>query len=72
MPIRELSCYSGRWAIKARVTSKGQIRPFRNSKNEGKLFSIDLLDADGGEIRGIIFTTISVDEIWTSCVSGIR
>ena len=55
MPISELSCYSGRWCIKARVTTKSEIRTFRNARGEGKLFSIDLCDKDSGEIRGSFF-----------------
>ena len=33
-----------RWTIRARVTNKSGIRTWSNSKGEGKLFSIDLLD----------------------------
>jgi replication factor A1 len=37
-------------AIKARVTNKGPVKTWSNSKGEGKLFNMDLLD-DSGEIR---------------------
>lgn len=33
-----------RWTICARVTQKGQIRTWSNSRGEGKLFSIELVD----------------------------
>merc|ERR1711964_300679 len=55
LPLRELSCYTQRWTIKARVTIKSDIRTFTNAKGEGKLFSIDLLDEHGGETRGTFF-----------------
>lgn len=44
-----------RWTIKARITSKSDIRRWSNAKGEGTLFSIDLLDSDGGEIRATFF-----------------
>jgi replication factor A1 len=46
---------SFRWTIKARITSKSDIRRWSNAKGEGTLFSIDLLDSDGGEIRATFF-----------------
>lgn len=47
-PIEALSPYAHKWTIKARVTSKSDIRTFRNG--EGKLFSVNLLD-ESGEIK---------------------
>uniref|UniRef100_A0A4W3KHH6 Replication protein A subunit n=1 Tax=Callorhinchus milii TaxID=7868 RepID=A0A4W3KHH6_CALMI len=44
-----------RWTIRARVTNKSQIRTWSNSRGEGKLFSIELLD-ESGEIRATAFT----------------
>jgi replication factor A1 len=52
-PISELSTYHSKWTIRARVTSKAQIRTFRNG--DGKVFSVELLDAEGGEIRASFF-----------------
>jgi len=46
--------FTFRWVIKARVTNKPPIRTWSNSRGEGKLFSIDLLD-DSGEIRCTAF-----------------
>uniref|UniRef100_A0A8B9NRC0 Replication protein A subunit n=1 Tax=Accipiter nisus TaxID=211598 RepID=A0A8B9NRC0_9AVES len=43
-----------RWTICARVTQKGQIRTWSNSRGEGKLFSIELVD-ESGEIRATAF-----------------
>lgn len=44
-----------RWTIKARITAKSDIRRWSNAKGEGTLFSIDLLDNEGGEIRATFF-----------------
>lgn len=40
--------------IKARVANKSNIRSWSNSKGEGKLFSMDLVDVSG-EIRATVF-----------------
>lgn len=53
-PIAELSSYQAKWKIRARITSKGQLRTFNRNGNEGKVFHVDLLD-DGGEIRASFF-----------------
>ncbi|KAL3830024.1 hypothetical protein ACJIZ3_018826 [Penstemon smallii] len=58
IPIAALNPYQGRWAIKARVTAKGDIRRFNNAKGDGKVFSFDLLDSDGGEIRVTCFNAV--------------
>ena len=53
----KFATFSGvfRWTIKARITSKSELRRWSNAKGEGTLFSIDLLDSDGGEIRATFF-----------------
>lgn len=58
IPIPALNPYQGRWAIKARVTAKGEIRRYHNAKGDGKVFSFDLLDNDGGEIRATCFNAL--------------
>lgn len=55
MPISAINPYSGKWTIKARITAKSDIRTWSNARGEGKLFSIDLLDSEGGEIRATFF-----------------
>ncbi|EER15585.1 replication factor a 1, rfa1, putative [Perkinsus marinus ATCC 50983] len=55
-PIREISSYSMRnWTIKARVTAKSPVRHFTNARGGGSVFSVDLLDKEGSEIRGSFF-----------------
>jgi replication factor A1 len=53
-PIEALSPYSHKWTIKARCTSKGEIKIWHNKNGEGKLFSANFLD-DSGEIRATGF-----------------
>jgi len=54
VPISALSPYVSRWRIKARVTSKGDIRKFNNSRGEGQFFKIELQDSSG-PITGTFF-----------------
>lgn len=44
--INNLTPYIQKWTVKARVTSKGDMRTFTNMKGEGKLFNFELIDAD--------------------------
>ena len=53
-PIDSITPYQNKWTIKARVTSKSDIRTWNNAKGSGKLFSMDLMD-ESGEIRAIAF-----------------
>ncbi|EDV22084.1 uncharacterized protein TRIADDRAFT_50671 [Trichoplax adhaerens] len=53
-PISSLTPYQNRWTIRTRVTSKSEIRKWSNSRGEGKLFSVDLID-ESGEIRATAF-----------------
>ncbi|KAH8912027.1 replication factor-a protein 1 [Coniochaeta sp. PMI_546] len=53
-PIEALSPYAHKWTIKARVTSKSDIRTWHKPSGEGKLFSVNLLD-ESGEIKATAF-----------------
>lgn len=55
VPIASLNAYQNRWTIKARVSVKSDMRRWNNARGEGKFFTVDLLDAQGGEIRAIAF-----------------
>ncbi|XP_075216262.1 replication protein A 70 [Lycorma delicatula] len=61
-PIAYLSPYQNKWVIKARVTSKTNIRTWSNARGEGKLFSVDLVD-ESGEIR-LTFFRDQVDQFY--------
>lgn len=56
VPINSLNAYQNRWTIKARVSVKGTVRRYSNARGEGKVFSFDLVDAAGGEIKVTAFT----------------
>ncbi|XP_012542011.1 replication protein A 70 kDa DNA-binding subunit [Monomorium pharaonis] len=67
-PIAALSPYQNRWVIKVRVTSKSPIRTWSNSRGEGKLFSMDLID-ETGEIRCTAFRD-ACDKFYELIVPG--
>ncbi|KAI3790000.1 hypothetical protein L2E82_02809 [Cichorium intybus] len=69
IPITALNPYQGRWAIKARVTAKGDLRRYNNAKGDGKVFSFDLLDSDSGEIRVTCFNSV-VDRFYDTIEVG--
>jgi replication factor A1 len=54
-PISQLNMYQNRWTIKARVVSKGDIRTWSNARGEGSLFSVELLDSSGMDIKATFF-----------------
>ncbi|CAA7054917.1 unnamed protein product [Microthlaspi erraticum] len=69
VPINALNPYNVRWTIKARVTSKGELRRYNNQRGDGKVFSFDLLDAEGGEIRAACFNAVA-DQFFDQIVVG--
>ncbi|ESO97542.1 hypothetical protein LOTGIDRAFT_208727 [Lottia gigantea] len=60
--IASLTPYQNRWRIRARVTQKSAVKTWSNSRGEGKLFSINLLD-ESGEIRATGFND-AVDKFY--------
>lgn len=53
--ISQLNMYQNRWTIKARVVTKSDIRTWSNAKGEGSLFSVELLDSSGMDIKATMF-----------------
>ncbi|KAI1363849.1 replication factor-A protein [Xylaria arbuscula] len=53
-PIEAITPYAHKWTIKARVTSKSDIKTWHKASGEGKLFSVNLLD-ESGEIKATGF-----------------
>ncbi|EDQ91528.1 uncharacterized protein MONBRDRAFT_451, partial [Monosiga brevicollis MX1] len=54
IPLTSLNPYDRRWAIRVRVVAKPPIRTYNSDRGEGKIFSVDLVDASG-EIRATGF-----------------
>ncbi|XP_057519872.1 replication protein A 70 kDa DNA-binding subunit B [Amaranthus tricolor] len=55
LPLASLNPYQGNWTIKVRVTSKGNLRSFRNARGEGNVFNVELTDEDGTQIQATMF-----------------
>lgn len=53
-PIDSISPYQNNWTIKARVSYKGELRTWSNSKGEGKVFGVNFLD-ESDEIKASAF-----------------
>lgn len=48
-PLVSLNPYQGNWTIKVRVTSKGNMRTYKNARGEGCVFNVELTDEDVSE-----------------------
>ena len=53
-PIASITPYQNKWTIKARVSSKTDVKTWNKPSGSGKLFSMDLMD-ESGEIRVTAF-----------------
>ncbi|XP_062216405.1 replication protein A 70 kDa DNA-binding subunit B-like [Phragmites australis] len=54
-PLISLNPYQGNWIIKVRVTSKGNLRTYRNARGGGCVFNVELTDEDGTQIQATMF-----------------
>ncbi|XP_055052609.1 replication protein A 70 kDa DNA-binding subunit [Misgurnus anguillicaudatus] len=68
VPIASLNPYHSKWTIRARVTNKSSIRTWSNSRGDGKLFSMELVD-ESGEIRATGFNQ-EVDKFYSLIEQG--
>ncbi|KAK7156501.1 hypothetical protein R3I94_006536 [Phoxinus phoxinus] len=68
VPIASLNPYQSKWTVRARVTNKNAIRTWSNSRGDGKLFSMELVD-ESGEIRATGFNN-EVDKFYSLIEQG--
>ncbi|CAH9092770.1 unnamed protein product [Cuscuta europaea] len=54
-PLISLNPYQGNWTIKVCVTSKGNMRFYKNARGEGCVFNVELTDQDGTQIQATMF-----------------
>ncbi|KAK6123124.1 hypothetical protein DH2020_043120 [Rehmannia glutinosa] len=54
-PLVSLNPYQGNWTIKVRVTSKGNMRTYKNARGEGCVFNVELTDEDDTQIQATMF-----------------
>ncbi|KAJ0786108.1 putative replication factor A protein [Helianthus annuus] len=53
--LASLNPYQGNWTIKVRLTSKGNMRHYKNARGEGCVFNVELTDEDGTQIQATMF-----------------
>ncbi|KAL3513035.1 hypothetical protein ACH5RR_025752 [Cinchona calisaya] len=59
-PLLSLNPYQGMWTIKVRVTSKGNMRTYKNARGDGCVFNLELTDEDGTQIQATMFNNAAM------------
>lgn len=54
-PLKALNLYSTDWVIRVRLTKKYDVKTFKNSRGEGRVLSLELLDEEGTQMMAVIF-----------------
>lgn len=62
-PVKSLNPFMKDFKIKVRVTKKYSVRTWKNARTEGRLFTVNLLDAEGTEIQATSFND-AVDRLY--------
>ncbi|GLJ18111.1 hypothetical protein SUGI_0319840 [Cryptomeria japonica] len=65
-PIKTLNPYQNKWTIKGRVTHKRPIKAYNTTTKNGHVFSFDIVDCEGSEIRITCFDEIA--KLHSNCV----
>eukprot|EP00928_Gymnodinium_smaydae_P013310 TRINITY_DN14867_c0_g3_i1.p1 TRINITY_DN14867_c0_g3~~TRINITY_DN14867_c0_g3_i1.p1 ORF type:complete len:619 (+),score=83.68 TRINITY_DN14867_c0_g3_i1:96-1952(+) len=55
--ISQLGPYSRTWCLRARVTARSSVRTFRNARGDGIMFTAEVMDAEGAQVRVTSFGT---------------
>ena len=79
-PMNQLTIYTQKWSIKARVSTKSEMRHFRNAKGEGQLMTVDLVDQNQTEMRATFFGSaamkfhpiLSVGKVYTFSKGSVK
>lgn len=58
-PVSKLHPYQNAWQILVRCTNKDAVRHYSNERGDGHFFCVDLLDAEGTEIKALAFNEIA-------------
>ncbi|XP_059075313.1 replication protein A 70 kDa DNA-binding subunit A-like [Cryptomeria japonica] len=58
-PIKSLNPFQNNWTIKCRVTNKRKMHQYNTAKCNGQVFSFDIIDEEGCEIRITSFDEIA-------------